>query len=301
MSRCGEPSQSPQRSSVTDEIDRICDEFEEAWRRAGPAGDPRIESWAQRVEPSQRDNLLAELLQTELELRQEQGDVLRLEEYRARFPDWSERVETIFRRVVKYRRLGKYELQAELGHGGMGVVYRAYDREQNEVVAIKTLRPLHGLDGDAIYRLRNEFRARADLVHPNLVNLYELFAEEDRWFFTMELVRGVDFLEYVRAGWSEGTPARSHAAHFGPDADSAAEGDSGALNLRTQVPQTTLAQAPPTAPIPGEARQETLSYGLSPPDSLAPARGLAAVGRGDRGLARAPGCCTATSSPPTCW
>ncbi len=55
--------------------------------RAGPAGDPRMESWAQRVEPSQRDNLLAELLQTELELRQEQGDVLRLEEYRARFPE----------------------------------------------------------------------------------------------------------------------------------------------------------------------------------------------------------------------
>ncbi len=166
-------------------------------------------------------------------------------------------------------RLGKYELQAELGHGGMGVVYRAYDRVRNEVVAIKTLKALDGLDGEAIYRLRNEFRARADLVHPNLVNLYELFAEGDRLFFTMELVQGVDFLEYVRAGRSEGTRDRFHAAHPGPDVVGAAEGDPSGRMLRTHVPQTTLGQAPPPTSIRDEAAEGTACFAPAGLDSLA--------------------------------
>src|SRR5262249_33201682 len=49
-------------------------------------------------------------------------------------------------------------------------------------------------------RFKNEFRALRDLEHPNLVSYGELLEDSGRWFFTMEMVDGVDFLAYVRPG-----------------------------------------------------------------------------------------------------
>ena len=77
----------------------------------------------------------------------------------------------------------------------MGVVYEAYDRRQHRTVALKTLREL---DAQHVLLFKNEFRALQDVQHPNLVQLGELFEESGRWFFTMELVRGVTLLRYVR-------------------------------------------------------------------------------------------------------
>ena len=90
----------------------------------------------------------------------------------------------------------RYDVVRRLGAGGMGVVYQVRDRKRDTDVALKTLQRL---DAGAIYRFKNEFRALADVVHPNLATLYELVAERGRLYFTMELVDGVDFLNYVRA------------------------------------------------------------------------------------------------------
>jgi eukaryotic-like serine/threonine-protein kinase len=79
----------------------------------------------------------------------------------------------------------------------MGVVYQALDRERQANVALKTLKKL---DGEALLRLKNEFRALQDLEHPNLVSLGELIEESGQWFFTMELVPGVDFMSWVCGG-----------------------------------------------------------------------------------------------------
>ena len=91
----------------------------------------------------------------------------------------------------------RFTLLRRLGAGGMGVVFEAYDEERGELVALKTMRRV---DPAALVRFKQEFRSLSDISHPNLVNLYQLFAVEDRWFFTMELIDGRDFLTYVRCG-----------------------------------------------------------------------------------------------------
>jgi hypothetical protein len=83
-----------------------------------------------------------------------------------------------------------------LGEGGMGVVYEAIDRERGTPVALKTLRHM---TAEALATLKREFRAMQDLHHPNLVSLGELVSEGDQWFFTMELVSGIEFLDHVQS------------------------------------------------------------------------------------------------------
>jgi serine/threonine protein kinase/tetratricopeptide (TPR) repeat protein len=90
---------------------------------------------------------------------------------------------------------GRFMIQRRIGAGGMGVVYEAWDRSRAQPVALKKLL---GTDATAIFRIKNEFRALADIAHPNLVRLYELIGEDDDWYFTMELVDGHDFLHFVR-------------------------------------------------------------------------------------------------------
>ncbi|MCC7540849.1 MAG: AAA family ATPase [Deltaproteobacteria bacterium] len=89
----------------------------------------------------------------------------------------------------------RFQIGRRLGAGGMGVVWEAFDRERGEQVALKTL---PRLEADALLRLKNEFHGLLDLHHPNLIDLGDLVAEGQQWFFTMELVDGCDFLEWVR-------------------------------------------------------------------------------------------------------
>jgi serine/threonine protein kinase/tetratricopeptide (TPR) repeat protein len=80
----------------------------------------------------------------------------------------------------------------------MGIVYEAHDRQTDKVVALKALTRT---EATHISRFKNEFRSLADVSHPNLVALYEFMSDGDYWFFTMELVQGGNFLEYVRPGY----------------------------------------------------------------------------------------------------
>jgi serine/threonine protein kinase len=86
----------------------------------------------------------------------------------------------------------------------MGVVYEVHDRMRDEIVALKTLRRANAAD---IYRLKREFRGLAHVAHRNLVSLYELFVEGAHCFFTMELVNGVNLVDYIRERHAPSLPA----------------------------------------------------------------------------------------------
>jgi eukaryotic-like serine/threonine-protein kinase len=89
----------------------------------------------------------------------------------------------------------RFDRRRPLGGGAFGEVWEAYDRERRELVALKSL---IRADAEAIYRFKQEFRALADIRHPNLVTLHELLNEGNEWLLVMELVQGVDFATYVR-------------------------------------------------------------------------------------------------------
>ena len=117
----------------------------------------------------------------------------------------------------------RYAVERRLGSGGFGVVYQVLDRERGRRLALKTL---HRADADALYRFKREFRALADVRHRNLVALYELHAEGDLWFFTMELVQGTDFTSYARGGrsaaFADTRPAKLAATAAAADRDEVA-------------------------------------------------------------------------------
>lgn len=93
----------------------------------------------------------------------------------------------------------RFTIRRRLGVGSFGTVYEVFDQEKNSVVALKVLHPtLFQESAEALFRFKREFRALADVTHPNLVSLYELISDGEQWFFTMELVVGINFLDYIR-------------------------------------------------------------------------------------------------------
>ena len=89
---------------------------------------------------------------------------------------------------------GRFVIKRRLGSGGMGIVYEAIDNIHDNRVALKVLSEV---SPSGIYRLKQEFRSLSGVTHPNLVVLHELFAHENVWFFTMDLVFGQPLQAYL--------------------------------------------------------------------------------------------------------
>jgi eukaryotic-like serine/threonine-protein kinase len=97
---------------------------------------------------------------------------------------------------------GRYEIRSVLGTGGAGVVYKAFDRELSEVVALKTLHTASDVqDPAAVERLKSEIRLARRIAHRGVVRTYDLGESGGVYFLTMEYVSGTtlsDLLERDR-------------------------------------------------------------------------------------------------------
>ena len=80
---------------------------------------------------------------------------------------------------------GRFELIEELGAGGMGIVYRAYDKEVGEEIALKVLHPDIALDEKTVDRFRNEIKLARRITHKNVCRMHELHQDgkncSSRW------------------------------------------------------------------------------------------------------------------------
>ncbi|MCF6286296.1 MAG: serine/threonine protein kinase, partial [Candidatus Hydrogenedentes bacterium] len=92
----------------------------------------------------------------------------------------------------------RYELEKELGRGGMGVVYLARDTQLDRPVALKFLGTL--VDGSEEFRLRfkREAQAAAQVSHPNILSIYDIGVEQGSSYIAMEYIEGPNFNQYLK-------------------------------------------------------------------------------------------------------
>jgi serine/threonine protein kinase len=114
--------------------------------------------------------------------------------------------ETLFTQVYQPTRelkrgmafAGRYEIIEELGKGGMGRVYRAYDSKIKENVALKLLNPEISADSETVERFRNEIKLARRISQRHVCRMYDLGEEGLTYFITMEYVPGENLKSFIR-------------------------------------------------------------------------------------------------------
>ena len=91
----------------------------------------------------------------------------------------------------------RYEILEQIGTGGMSDVYRAKCHKLNRFVAIKVLKKEYREDENFVRKFRSEAQAAAGLIHPNIVNVYDVGDENGIYYIVMELVEGITLKKYI--------------------------------------------------------------------------------------------------------
>ncbi|MCJ7681551.1 MAG: serine/threonine protein kinase, partial [Candidatus Aminicenantes bacterium] len=92
---------------------------------------------------------------------------------------------------------GRYQIIEELGKGGMGKVYKVFDTEIKEKIALKLLKPEIAADEQTITRFRNELKFARKIGHRNVCKMFDLNKSDETYFITMEYVSGEDLKSFI--------------------------------------------------------------------------------------------------------
>jgi hypothetical protein len=109
-------------------------------------------------------------------------------------------------------RFDDYELLAEIGRGGMGIVYKARQKTLDRVVALKMILPGSLAGEDDIKRFQTEAEATARLLHPAIVRIHEVGLEDGRHFYSMDYIDGPSLSRQLARGPLPGRTAARHVA-----------------------------------------------------------------------------------------
>jgi serine/threonine-protein kinase len=95
-------------------------------------------------------------------------------------------------------RIGRYQILERIGRGAMGIVYRAHDSAMRRDVALKVLMTDLEDDPDIRTRFHREAEAAARLSHPNIITIFDVGEDNDRFFIVMELLRGAMLRDFLK-------------------------------------------------------------------------------------------------------
>ena len=163
------------------------------------------------------DSLLSEVIDEYLQ-HLASGGIPDLEEYAQKYPEIAEQIRLSFPALelvgatlcssshapqtaglqgTEEQRLGDFRIGAEVGRGGMGIVYEAEQISMGRKVALKVLPFAAVMDEKAITRFKNEARAAGTLHHDNIVPVHAVGSERGVYFYAMSLIQGITLAELV--------------------------------------------------------------------------------------------------------
>jgi serine/threonine-protein kinase len=202
-------------AAALEQINAIAERFEDAWESGER---PRIASYLDGEPGSIQAELVRHLLRVDLERRRERGEAPEPADYEAQLPEWAGMIGDVFAEGPESSRtrtphfssgmrpmlefdeappaLPGFEVRAELGRGGMGVVYRAWQVSLGRFVALKAIKP-----GGSGERFRREARLIAQVNSPHVVGVHDLHTLPDgRLVLVMEYVEGTDLARLLISG-----------------------------------------------------------------------------------------------------
>ena len=140
----------------------------------------------------------------------ERGETPSIEEFARRYPRISDIIRNIFPAISKLsdhsaeeanreipHQLGDFRIEAEIGRGGMGIVYRATQLSIARTVALKVLPFASTLDRTQLQRFKNEVRAAGAICHPNVVPVFAMGEERGVHFYAMQWINGQSLADVI--------------------------------------------------------------------------------------------------------
>lgn len=195
-------------------VDEVCDRFERAWKSGET---PSLDRFLVEGGFENRSILFEELLLIDLDYRRESGELPHWEDYRRKYPDFIEQIETVRLKgstlhnsaetIVRNHPtdlqvgacIDRFELLRPLGRGGVGEVWQARDTRLQRLVALKFPRS-QDLLGTELHRFLREGKSAAQLRHPHIVTVHEVDRVRDTMYIVSEFIDGENLRERLAHG-----------------------------------------------------------------------------------------------------